>query len=173
MITDWLLFIDRDWIEQRLYQIEELDLEESLISPTEAAKEAFSEFTAKSKHNAIVILGEPFCCDWMIQAAPFLWKARMPKAPQIFRIHYSNKLEKGWKREYLGTYTASNLSISRETQEIKPPESAVDIPRVDSRELEGRKRRRVSALDFWPSSGAQDTDSMAPSSALSNSEDEY
>ena len=83
----WIDFIDRVWIEQRVYQLEEEFHAQNAPSPViQGADKLFAELQSKSKKTGIVILGELDQCFWMLQTPPFPWKARIPKKTKIYKI---------------------------------------------------------------------------------------
>ena len=113
-LRTWLRYIDRVWLEQRLYKLED-EIEAGDLAhadPADAAKELFQELSADSNYNGFVILGETVHCGWMLQAEPFPWTSRMPRDTEIFQIHHGYSSPRGriWQRTYLGTYTPREYS---------------------------------------------------------------
>lgn len=103
--TAWIHFIDRLWIEQRVYQLEEeLHAENGSRSVVHDGDELFAELQLEYKETGIVVLGELDQCFWMLQTPPFPWKARIPKETEIYKVERT-LTSSTWKRTYLGTYT--------------------------------------------------------------------
>ena len=101
----WIDFIDRVWIEQRVFQLEEeIHAQGALRSAIHDGNELFAEFPTETKETGVVILGELDQCFWMLQTPPFPWKARMPKETEIYKVSRTHA-KPTWKRTYLGTYT--------------------------------------------------------------------
>ena len=86
LIESWIEYVDRVWLEQRLYHIERSDRPSSFGSPREATQELFSEILTESRYTGVVILGELSSCNWIMQAAPFPWEAQMPKETEIYHL---------------------------------------------------------------------------------------
>ena len=107
--TDWIKYIDRVWIEQRVYRLEEeLYAQSAPRSATARGEELLAEFPLESKETGIVFLGELDQCLWMLQTQPFPWKARIPKETEIYKLEKSTS-SSAWERIYLGTYTPRTL----------------------------------------------------------------
>lgn len=103
--TRWIEYIDRVWIEQRVYRLEEEFYAQSFSRSTVVnGQELFAEFQSESKETGVVFLGELDHCLWMLQTQPFPWKARIPKETEIYKLAKTTA-DSGWERIYLGTYT--------------------------------------------------------------------
>ena len=106
--TRWIGCIDRVWIEQRMYRLEEELYAEGVPrfprSPTARGEELLAEFRGEGKNIGVVFLGELDHCFWMLQTRPFPWKARIPKETEIYKLNMTRD-PSTWDRIYLGTYT--------------------------------------------------------------------
>ena len=164
----WVPLVDRVWLEQRLYQLEESDDNCLHASSKEATKELFSEFTAQSKYNGTVIVGELHSCSWMIQAAPFPWNTRMPRETEIFHVHTHpvtgdemDWRQINWQRTYLGTFTPQDFSASKPARAFNGSADAIlagsmaDDSVAGSNEPESSKRRGLSAMSLELGVGTQ------------------
>jgi hypothetical protein len=105
-ITDDLTLIDRLWVEQRLYDIEEeTDLPQPISKLAEMGGKILSSHDSDEKTAGIVILGELAYCLPIMRSRRFPSTARMPKETEIFQM--KKKLVNGkyfWQRKFLGTY---------------------------------------------------------------------
>lgn len=114
----WINFIDRVWIEQRVYQLEEdLYAEITPGSVIHGGDELFAELQSEVKETGIIILGELNQCFWMLQTHPFPWKARVPKETEIYRLA-KTRTSSAWKRTYLGTYTPRGFGRTHQTSNL-------------------------------------------------------
>lgn len=115
-VTGNLTLIDRIWVEQRLYEIEEeTDLPQPISKLAEMGVKVLSSHESDETTAGIVILGELTYCLPIMQSRPFPSTARMPKETEIFQMtkqfvighqkHY-------WKRKFLGTYTPKPSPIT-------------------------------------------------------------
>lgn len=143
----WIEYIDRVWIEQRVYQLEEEFYAQSTPRSTIAqGEELFAELQCEYKETGIVILGELDHCLWMLQTQPFPWKARIPKEAEIFKLA-KTPTGSAWERTYLGTYTPRafqpfttilnsvpfpNLSRTQSTNDSTTTHLKPKVPTLDS-----------------------------------------
>lgn len=108
----WVGHIDRIWIEQRVYRLEEeIYAQSDPRSRLESGAELLTEFESEEKPTGIVFLGELDYCQWMLQTQPFPWKARIPKETEIYQLKKTTKRQE-WDRKYLGTYTPRNFTAA-------------------------------------------------------------
>lgn len=128
-----LRLIDRIWVEQRLYEIEEeTDLPQPLSRIAEMAGKVFTSHHSEEKTAGIIVLGELQFCLPILRSPPFESKPRMPKETEIFQIKgawVSGRYE--LKSHFLGTYTpkavpirSTGTSPSSETLPLAPTFSA-------------------------------------------------
>jgi len=103
------MYVDRVWVEQRIYQLED-ELSDQVVSKTrfEQAEKLFAELEVESKFG-YVFLGEVDHCEWMMQTTPFPWKAKMPKESEIY---FLQREILGWVRKYIGTFTPRNFKTT-------------------------------------------------------------
>ena len=86
-ITGDLTLIDRLWVEQRLYDIEEeTDLPQPISKLAEMGGKILSSHDSDEKTAGIVILGESTYCLPIMRSRPFPSTARMPKETEIFQM---------------------------------------------------------------------------------------
>jgi Prion-inhibition and propagation len=106
-----LALIDRVWLEQRIYQLEEEFYDEVTNKDRiDAGAELFEELKdSNSSRTVIVILGELEACQWMMQTPPFPRTARMPKETEIHQLSGAPN----WKRDFLGTFTPRHYHLSK------------------------------------------------------------
>ena len=121
--TDWIEYIDRVWLEQRLYALEQgFDPHDPTRSVTAQGAELFADFRPEPKATAMVLLGELDYCHWMLETHPFPWKVRAPKETEIYQLT-KRQTDSAWMRTFLGTYTPSTFS---------PYRSVRNAPRIAS-----------------------------------------
>jgi Prion-inhibition and propagation len=113
--TSWTQMVDRIWLEQRIYDLEEELQEKDLMkSRFSRGTELFADLIFPSTSVvAIVVLGELDKCYWMMQQAPFPWSPRMPRENEIYQFKGSGRpLATRWSRTFLGTFTPRNYHIT-------------------------------------------------------------
>ena len=103
--------IDRLWIEQRLFKLED---EENLLldtHPLQRASHIFEEHSHSEwwntlQNSQIVFLAETETCLPIMQAEPFPRKARIARENEIYQMKKENGHFDGkWERRFLGTFT--------------------------------------------------------------------
>jgi hypothetical protein len=142
-IADWTKYVDRVWVEQRIYQLED-DLVDQAASKTqfERAEELLAEIEGGPK-DGFVFLGEVDHCEWMMQTAPFPWRSKMPKESEIYFLQWQNL---SWVRKYIGTFTPRNFKT---TNSYSSAGSRMDLSSPSS------KRLKLSELMAEDASGSQ------------------
>lgn len=112
-LTNHLCYIDRTWVEQRLYELEEeTDQPQVTGKIAEMGGKVLSSHNSEEKTAGIVILGELEYCLPIIRSPPFPSNPRIPKETEIFQMKnriINKKYE--WVRTFLGTYTAKAIPI--------------------------------------------------------------
>ncbi|KAH0536310.1 hypothetical protein FGG08_006803 [Glutinoglossum americanum] len=80
--TQWIRFLDRVWIEQRIYE-----LETTIYTGEDSKSDQWSiaELLKTLTSRYCVLLGEVDRCLWILQTDPFPWTPRMPKANEIYQ----------------------------------------------------------------------------------------
>jgi len=140
--TQWIKFLNRVWIEQRIYELEtniytREDSKSGKWSITELLK------TLQSKH--CVLLGEIDCCLWILQTEPFPWTPRMPKANEIYQVKWQGS---GWHRKFLGSFTPRNF---RSQAPSLTTSSTSDIPKSSNSTPHFQAPQLVSTTSSSPS----------------------
>jgi hypothetical protein len=103
--TSWIQYIDRVWIEQRIYTLEtQLYDRETYKSIHDSINELLSTFPGRNS----VFLGELDQCLWILQTPPFPWTPRMPKENEIYELQKNTKADL-WEKKFLGTFTPRNF----------------------------------------------------------------
>jgi len=104
-----LEYIDRVWIEQAIFEVEDNEGKELLVNDLEHIVE---QHPANNRCYGIVILGEFDKVTGMMNTPPFPYKTRRPKETEIYHM---KKLQptvddkaSHWERKFLGTYTAKD-----------------------------------------------------------------
>ena len=98
--------IDRLWIEQRLFRIEEVYQPQRSRHISYNNRHIFTEVCGDKKCIGIVILGEVNHSRSMMHTPPFPPTARLPRETEIFQMKRRGGI---WERKYLGTYTPNNF----------------------------------------------------------------
>ena len=101
--TAWIGFLDRVWIEQRIYE-----LETNLYTGEDSKSDKWGivELLKTLTSQYCLLLGEIDRCLWILQTEPFPWTPRMPKANEIYQVHRQSKC---WHRKFLGSFTPRNF----------------------------------------------------------------
>ncbi|MCJ1354936.1 MAG: hypothetical protein MMC33_004926 [Icmadophila ericetorum] len=127
-LRNYLTSIDRIWVEQRLYEIEEeTDLPQPIGKIAKMGGKVLSSHHSQGKTAGIVILGKLGYCLPIMRSPPFALKPRIPKETEIFQM--KNILVDGkhqWIRRFLGTYTPKAVPITSPNT----PQSAETLPSV-------------------------------------------
>jgi hypothetical protein len=136
--------LDRQWMEQRLFEIEETEHVQSFESSCTLAGKLFNSHRSERTTAGIVILGELEYCLPIMQSAPFVPKPRIPRETEIFQMHNLYEDSEGkrvWNRTYLGTYTpkpirgmstSTTLRSSSSSTTITSAQSTLPAPRQTS-----------------------------------------
>jgi hypothetical protein len=107
-----LEFVDKQWIEKRLFEIDELDQVQPSTDISEMARGIFKSHES-SKKSTIIILGELDYCLPIMHCPPFPLKPRIARETEIFQMQAERSGDQNlWRRKYLGTYTPKPLSPS-------------------------------------------------------------
>ena len=98
-------YIDRPWIERRVYEAEQETYQPSFWdNPSQNVNRIFGEVWGESNKKAIVvILTELEHCSLMVESPPFPQEPRKPRETEIFEFHHDN-LSWKWLRTYAGSY---------------------------------------------------------------------
>lgn len=102
-------FIDRPWIEKRIYDVEEnQSLPRPIMNSSSRIPSIFTDHANDEKCASIVVLGEADHYASVMQMPPFLSNARMPRETEVFKMSKSYNSQENcyfWKRNYMGTYS--------------------------------------------------------------------
>ena len=141
IVLAWVTHIDRVWIEQRVYRLEEeIYAQSDPKSRLESGVELLTEFESEEKATGIVILGELDYCQWMLQTQPFPWKARIPKETEIYQLK-KTKMRQEWDRKYLGTYTPRDFNAAAG---YLTNASLINTPKLDTARTSSALRSTLS-----------------------------
>jgi len=109
-VANALLLLDKQWVEQRLFDIDELDQLPPSSDIPDMARGIFASHKSPGPTAAIIVLGELDYCLPIMHAPPFSRKPRIPKETEIFQMQRT--WENGgytYRRRYLGKYTPKPL----------------------------------------------------------------
>ncbi|KAE9362631.1 hypothetical protein N431DRAFT_490391 [Stipitochalara longipes BDJ] len=101
-----LKFIDRVWIEQRMYHLE-TQLYTQEVYKTEHL--SITELLQNLPNKTIIVLAEIGQCSWILQTRPFPWSPRMPKENEIYALEVTPP-HNIWKKIFLGSFTPRNFT---------------------------------------------------------------
>jgi hypothetical protein len=101
--------VDKLWIEQRLFELEEKGYFQSSSNIVNQATGIFESHRSPMGTAGIIILGELDYCLPIMHCAPFPLKPRMPRETEIFQMDGIHGESESWERTFLGTYTPKPL----------------------------------------------------------------
>lgn len=150
--------IDRDWIDQRLYDQEDDIFQISAVGEARSLSCIFDQFPY-GYLAAVIILGERDFLVPMLQYSPFQTSERTLRENQFFQVKRQvNDSEWRWSLKYLGSFTAKR-SLSAQTISLSSThprgqqyvhETSITAATSDSRTREASpstnasvKRRRI------------------------------
>lgn len=114
--------LDRLWLHQRLYMLENDAGLADNTTPMSSALNIFSKDNFPDKLAGLVIVGEVDFCTPLLQAEPFLWTARFPRQCEIYEITHHGY---SYHRRYIGRFAArlppnavNNTSAQRQAGEV-------------------------------------------------------
>jgi hypothetical protein len=157
LYTPWIRFLDRVWIEQRIYE-----LETNIYTGEDSKSDKWSITellqTLTSRH--CILLGEIDRCLWILQTEPFPWTPRMPKANEIYQVQWQGR---GWQKKFLGSFTPRNY---RSQAPSFTTSSTLDIPESSDSTPHFQAPQPVSSMSSSPRAKRQrvwETDIASPS----------
>ncbi|KAI4278546.1 MAG: hypothetical protein L6R38_005235 [Xanthoria sp. 2 TBL-2021] len=105
-----LKFIDRQWLEQAVYNYED-ETETMSKSPADQVSQIVKDHTHEQTCAALVILGEADYCIPLVGAPPFppLSLGKVPQETELYQMSQQwgqAAVKRHWTRRYMGTYTA-------------------------------------------------------------------
>jgi hypothetical protein len=108
-------YIDRDWIDQRLYEQEDEMFQISVPGEGRSLSFAFGQLPSQ-KLAAVIILGERDYLVPMLQYSPFQRSERTPRESQFFQVNRENHAT-GWRwyLKYGGNFTAKKSQMPETT----------------------------------------------------------
>ncbi|KAI9783540.1 MAG: hypothetical protein M1839_003710 [Geoglossum umbratile] len=157
--TQWIRFLDRVWIEQRIYELE------TTIYTGEDSKSgqwSIAELLKTLTSRYCVLLGEVDRCLWILQTEPFPWTPRMPKANEIYEARWQSG---GWRRKFLGSFTPRNFRSQAPSIRVTTTPTS-DIPKSSNSAPHSQAPQPVSSTSSSPSAKRQNvwgTDVASPS----------
>ncbi|KAI9856456.1 MAG: hypothetical protein M1813_009112 [Trichoglossum hirsutum] len=142
--TQWIRFLDRVWIEQRIYELETTIYTGEDFKP---GQWSIAELLKTLTSRYCVLLGEVDRCLWILQTEPFPWTPRMPKANEIYQARWQSG---GWHREFLGSFTPRNFRSQAPSIRVTTT-STPDIPKSSNSALHSQAPQPVSSTSSSPS----------------------
>ena len=108
-------YIDRDWIDQRLYDQEDELFQASAVGEARSLAFIFDQFPKKDV-SAVIVLGERDHLVPMLQYPPFQKYEKTLRENQFFQVkrQAATTNEWSWSLKYLGSFTA---------KKTKPPQT--------------------------------------------------
>lgn len=103
-----LEYIDRVWIEQAIFEIED---EEERVLVTDELEHIVDKHQMNDRCYGIVVVGNVDTVVGMMNTRPFPQKTRRPKWGEVYHMKKTKAMgDKAafWERKFLGTYTAKD-----------------------------------------------------------------
>ncbi len=158
-----IAYIDRDWIDQRLYDQEDEMFQISAVGEARSLSFIFDRLPSE-KLAAVIILGERDHLVPMLRYLPFQRLGRPPREDQFFQVKRErNGNEWSWYLKYRGSFTAkksqpaqttnSNSSHPQGQQYLSETSVADAAPNSRSREAypstntSGKRQRTITSSD--------------------------
>jgi hypothetical protein len=104
MMTFLVKFIDRVWIEQRIYHLETQLYTQEVY---ETDRLGTVELLQTLPGGNVLVFAEIGQCSWILQTRPFPWTPRMPKENEIYALELSLNL---WTKKFLGSFTPRDFA---------------------------------------------------------------
>jgi len=124
--------LDRQWIEQRLFEIEETERVQSFEDTGTLAGKLFTSHRSERTTAGIVVLGELEHCLPIMQRAPFVQKPRIPRETEIFQMQKAFYGNTTWDRTNLGTYSPRRIGRRRTSTTLRTSTSSAIKPSTRS-----------------------------------------
>jgi hypothetical protein len=108
-------YIDRDFVENRIWELEEEEVPPLAVSPAENIRRIFDSHRYSDNVAGVVILGEVDSLASLMQVSPFQQVSRLPRANELyvtsptFALHGQHQR---WKRYRIGTFTTTGANNS-------------------------------------------------------------
>jgi hypothetical protein len=109
-------YIDRDFVENRIWQLEEEDMPPLAVSPAENIRRIFGSHAYSENVAGVVVLGEVDSLASLMEVSPFQQVSRLPRANELyvtsptFALHGQHQQ---WKRHRIGTFTTQAQMIQQ------------------------------------------------------------
>ena len=109
-------YIDRDWIDKRLYDQEDEIFQISAVGEARSFSFIFDQFKVMEDLAAVIILGERDHLVPMLQSSPFQKSERILRENQFFQVMRKEiDREWRWSLKYLGSFTAKRSLSAQAT----------------------------------------------------------
>lgn len=139
-------FLDRTWLDQRLYTLEsDVAPDDSLAMSN--TTEIFSGDNFPGPFAGLIIVGEVDFCTSLLQAEPFPWTPRFPRACEIYEI---TRIHTEYRRKYVGRFVARPPIINPNV--TLPQQQASEAPNPDIERPKSQPGKR-SASPLTPGTG--------------------
>jgi hypothetical protein len=102
-------YVDRDFIENRIWELEEEDIQPLAVSPAENIRRIFDNHTYSDNVAGVVILGEVDSLASLMQVPPFRQESRVPRVNELYTSRPTFALQGNppqWKRYKIGTFAS-------------------------------------------------------------------
>ena len=117
-------YIDRDWIDERLYDQEDEVVQISAVDEAKSFTFIFDQFKVMKDLAAVIILGERDHLVPMLQHSPFQTSEKTLRENQFFHVKREQiEMEWIWSLKYLGNFTPKKPLSAQTTNSssIHPP----------------------------------------------------
>ena len=131
-------YLDRIWLDQRLYSLEsDFSIADNIL-PRSSIKDIFSENNYPDPFAGLIIVGEVDFCTPLLQAEPFPWTLRPPRECEVYEITCIG-LE-SYNRKYIGRFVPRTFSQEPTTKLSQPQVSEAPSRISDDLQPQAGKR---------------------------------
>ncbi|KAL8951459.1 MAG: hypothetical protein Q9222_002560 [Ikaeria aurantiellina] len=104
--------IDRQWLEQTIYDYEE-EIETLTLSPASRLSKILAAHNMEDDCAAVLILGEADYSIPLIGSPPFppLKLGKVPQQTEMYRLKQAFEEGWYWQRDYMGTFTSKSPHV--------------------------------------------------------------
>lgn len=119
-------YLDRVWLEQRIYQLELQAYDGDGRGSQNASLAELLEENSRDPEGISVYIAELDKCMWALRTSPFPWTPRMPRQNEIFKFVATPGLRLA--PIYLGTFTSNKAAVSTASEYPSEASSIQTIP---------------------------------------------
>jgi hypothetical protein len=109
-------YIDRDFVENRIWELEEEDMPPLAVSPAENIRRIFGNHAYSDNVAGVVVLGEVDSLASLMEVSPFQQVSRLPRANELYVTSPTfvlHRQHQQWARHRIGTFTTRAQMIQQ------------------------------------------------------------